>query len=183
MTPAAAVWQQLQACVAPGAPATPSGTIILFAPRDNSAQALQTVLAAAATSIKIEMFAYTDAAIDEILHAKAALDGFEFQATFDESEAVGLASMAKLLAGWAGDPRVVTGRSEHGQIIHRKIAVVDHHYVIAGSTNWTYDGEHLEDNELVIRSSPLLAAAYEQVLDANHSRLTATTPAPAPTLA
>jgi phosphatidylserine/phosphatidylglycerophosphate/cardiolipin synthase-like enzyme len=173
-TRSALLWQQLKACAAATPPAGfPADTIALFAPRDNVAEALQVLVGSARTAISIEMFTYCDATLDAIVHAKASTPGIAFQATFDRSEAQAVASMSKLVAGWAGDSRVVVGRSEHGQIIHRKILVVDHYYVASGSTNWTHDGEALEDNELVIRRGAAIAAWYEQTLDANHARLVA----------
>jgi phosphatidylserine/phosphatidylglycerophosphate/cardiolipin synthase-like enzyme len=146
---------------------------VLFPPRDNAAHALQLLVESATTAIKVEMFTYCDKAVDAILHEKATLPGLELQMTFDVGQAAQDKAMAKLLAGWQTElgKRVVTGRSERGQIIHRKIVVVDHLYVGSGSTNWTVDGEQLEDNELVIRRSRPLAAWYEQTLDANHTRL------------
>lgn len=170
------LWKQLLACTSvPRPPRFPADTIVLFPPRDDAARALQAVVAAATSALKVEMFTYCDASIDTLLHEKASLSGLDFQMTLDSSEARATAAMAKLVAGWGSDVgvRVVTGKSEHGQIIHRKIVIVDHVYVVSGSTNWTHAGEVLEDNELVIRRNPAVAAWYEQILDANFARVKA----------
>lgn len=153
----------------------PADTVVLFPPGDHAQAALRALIAAAAVSVKVEMYTYTDKTIDGILHAKAAQPGFEFQATFDSSQATQDPAMAALLAGWAADlgKRVVTGKSERGEIIHRKVWVIDHLYVASGSMNTTISGEVLEDNELVIRRSKPLAARYEQILDANFLRVQA----------
>lgn len=170
------LWKQLVACTTtPRPPRFPADTVVLFPPRDDAALALQTLARFATTSLKVEMFTYCDASIDAILREKASTSGLDFQMTLDQSEATRISTMAKLIAGWGADVgvRVVTGKSEHGQIIHRKIMVVDHVYVVSGSTNWTHPGEALEDNELVIRRSAPLAAWYEQILDANFARVKA----------
>lgn len=146
---------------------------MLFAPRDDVQTALHLIVGSATVALKGEQFTYTDEKLDAICHAKALLPGFEFQLTLDESECERISIQAKLFAGWNADPRVVKGKSEFHQIIHRKVWVVDHAWVIGGSTNATYVGERLEDNELAIRFSPALAAFYEQSLGANHQRLSA----------
>jgi phosphatidylserine/phosphatidylglycerophosphate/cardiolipin synthase-like enzyme len=168
-------WTQLRRLMPQPLPARfPADTVVLFPPRDNAQIALSILVGAAKSSIRLEMFTYCDAVLDAAVHAKAAQPGFSFQATFDASQATQEPDMAKLLTGWANDPRVVTGKSEKGQLIHRKIIVVDDTYVVGGSTNWTFDGERLEDNELVIRRNPVLAGVYAAVLDANHARLVGT---------
>lgn len=173
------LWSQLRACsTAPLPTRFPTDTVVLFAPRDNAPLALQTLIAAAKTSVKVEMFTYTDKALDALLHQKAATAGISFQMTFDASQSVQEPAMARLVAGWQADlgARVVTGHSEHNEIIHRKVVVIDHLYVAGGSTNWTVSGERFEDNELVIRRSAPLAAWYEQILDANFARVRAAMP-------
>lgn len=171
------LWKQLQGCSSVArSPRFPSDSVVLFPPRDDAAAALQLLLAAAATSVRVEMFAYTDARLDQALHAKAQDPTIAlFQLTLDSSQIAEDVTMAGLVAGWKSDlgVRVVTGRSEHGRIIHRKVAVVDGYYVVSGSTNWTNSGERLEDNELVIRRGAPLASWYAQVLDANFARVKA----------
>jgi phosphatidylserine/phosphatidylglycerophosphate/cardiolipin synthase-like enzyme len=151
----------------------PADTVALFPPRDNAALALELLVNAATSSIRVEMFTYCDAKLDAAIKAKAqpARPDFLYQGTFDAAQATNVSSMAKLLAGWNGDPRNVTGKSEHGQIIHRKIIIIDNHYLGSGSTNLTHDGEVLEDNELVIRRGNAIAQWYINTLDPNHQRL------------
>lgn len=168
------VWMRLRAMMPQPLPAGfPADTVVLFPPRDNAQAALELLIGAAKTSLALEMFTYCDAALHAVVKTAIAQPGFEFAATFDAGQAATAASMAKLLADWTGDPRVVTGKSEKGQIIHRKIGVVDLEYVWGGSTNLTFDGERLEDNELVIRRNPVLARLYAEEMAANHSRLSA----------
>lgn len=166
------MWEQLRSLMPEPLPQRyPFDTVALFPPRDDAAKALQLVIGSATRSVKVEMFTYCDAAIDALLHQKAATVGIDFQMTLDESEAERISTTKALLAGWNGDKRIAVGKSEHGQIIHRKIVIVDHLYVAGGSTNWTHPGEYLEDNELVIRRCAPLAHWYEQVLDANFERV------------
>lgn len=168
-------WKKLRAYMpAAGMPGKfPADTVALFAPRDDVVGALQTLVASAAVSIKVEMFTYCDKQLHALLVAKAPM----VQATFDESQYLQIAVMKQLvdeLAAAGAD--VATGKSEHGEIIHRKVLIVDHLYVANGSTNWTISGEKLEDNDLVIRRDAPLAAWYEQVLDVNHARVKARKP-------
>jgi phosphatidylserine/phosphatidylglycerophosphate/cardiolipin synthase-like enzyme len=173
------LWKQLRALMpAPLPRGFPRDTVVLFPPRDNAALALQTLVAGLKVSANLSMFTYTDAKLDALLHTKATSPGFTFQGVLDEGCVQQIASMKALVDGWASDPRMIVGHSEHGQIIHRKILVGDHLYVAGGSTNWTHAGQLLEDNELVIVHSAPLAAYYETVLDANYQRLQALKAAP-----
>lgn len=176
------LWKQLEACSTFVRPAKfPTDTLALFPPHDNAAHALQLLAQAETVGVKLEVFTYTDKALDAILHAKAAIPGFVFQATFDAGQAVQEPAMAALLKGWAPDlgQRVVTGYSEHHEIIHRKLLLfLGLGIVVGGSTNLTVSGEQFEDNELVIRRSKPLLAFYESVLDPNFARVKAAMPAP-----
>lgn len=149
----------------------PTDTAVLFAPRDNVQHALELVIGAAVVSLKIGMFALTDPAVNALLHMKASTAGIEFQMSLDSSQAATNPKMGPIVASWAGDARVKTGTSARGNYSHVKVAVVDHLYVVGGSTNFTLSGELYEDNELVVRKHHVLAAWYEQQLDAIFARM------------
>jgi hypothetical protein len=141
------LWSQLRALMPSPLPSGfPEDTVVLFPPRDNAAGALELLVAGLTVSANLSMFTYTDQKLDGLLHAKALSPGFDFKGVLDEGCVNQIPSMKALLAGWASDSRMLTGRSEHGQIIHRKILVGDHQYVCGGSTNWTHAGQLLEDN-------------------------------------
>lgn len=153
-------------------PTYPADTVVLFAPRDQVQRAVEVALGFATVSLKVAMFALTDPAVNAILHAKASAAGFEFQMSLDSSQATTNPKMGPVVASWVGDPRVKTGTSARGNYSHLKTAVVDHLYVVSGSTNWTLSGELYEDNELVVRRHAPLAAWYERQLDAVFARMT-----------
>jgi phosphatidylserine/phosphatidylglycerophosphate/cardiolipin synthase-like enzyme len=158
----------------------PTDTVVLFSPRDNCHEALLTVLGSATVSINAAMFTLTDTALNAVLHAKAALPApFEFQMTLDATEATTVAAMVPIVAGWVNDSRVVIGNSSRGNYSHDKLCVVDHLYVIDGSTNWTASGESYENNTWVCRRNAALAAWYETQLDAIYAYMRSKVPAPA----
>jgi phosphatidylserine/phosphatidylglycerophosphate/cardiolipin synthase-like enzyme len=169
---------QLRALTAPSAPwpttGMPSDRVVLFAPRDKVAMAIQQVLNSAKVSLKVAMFTLTDPTVNALLHAKAALPApFEFQMTLDSVQATTNAAMVPIVAGWGTDERVVVGNSGRGNYSHSKIAVVDHLYVMSGSTNYSVAGQGYEDNELIVQKHVGLAAWYEKQLDAVFARMVA----------
>lgn len=182
MSPSSLLWKRLQGCVHSPRPTVahlPSDTIVLFAPLDDVAHALQTLVAAFERSLTLECFTYCDKTLHGIVAAKAVTPGFTLAATFDEGQYLTVPSM-RALVDTLPPELVAVGKSEHDEIVHRKVLVGDHEYVVNGSTNLTESGERFEDNELVIRRSAPLAAVYESVLAANHARIRALKAAAAP---
>ena len=154
----------------------PTDTAVLFSPRDKVQAAIELMLNSATVSLKVAMFALTDPAVNTILHTKAALPApFEFQMTLYSDEATTDLPMKAIVAGWATDPRVVTGTSAKGDYSHLKVAVVDHEYIIDGSTNFTLSGEEGEDNTIIVRKHAVLALWYETQLDAIYAHMKAKT--------
>lgn len=158
----------------------PTDTVVLFSPRDNVHEALLTVLGSAQVSINAAMFTLTDPEINAVLHAKAALpEPFVFQMTLDATEATTVEAMVPIVAGWASDTRVAIGNSSRGNYSHDKLCVVDHLYVVDGSTNWTASGQSYENNTLIVRKHAVLAAWYETQLNAIYTYMRSKVPSPA----
>lgn len=155
---------------------TPTDTVTLFSPRDNNHEALTEVLNSAQESIKAAMFTLTDSDLVTILKTKAAQPGFTFQLTLDATEAKTVPAMTTIVTEFATDPRVVVGNSSKGAFSHLKVWVVDHTYIVSGSTNATASGELAEDNELVVRKHPVLASVYEARLDEIYAYMTSKRP-------
>lgn len=58
-----------------------------------------------------------------------------------------------------------------GAISHDKLLVVDGHYLISGSTNWSYSGEFLQDNQLTLTRERSAAAEASAVIAFDHDAM------------
>jgi phosphatidylserine/phosphatidylglycerophosphate/cardiolipin synthase-like enzyme len=63
---------------------------------------------------------------------------------------------------------IAIGRSSRGDISHDKLLVVDGLYTVTGSTNWSFGGEELQDNQLTVSRDPLAAAEGRTIIDLDH---------------
>lgn len=147
----------------------PSDRFSFFSPVDDVHGVLTEVIGSAEHCVMVNMYGYDDDEIDALLHAKAAAPSMTFLMNLDKSQSGGVHEKA-LVAPWASaeGTSVAIGTSMKHAISHLKVCVVDHQFVIGGSTNWSASGESQQDNELVVQNSPAVAGVYESILLHNH---------------
>ena len=143
---------------------------MLYSPIDDVHGALVDVLKGAQHSVVVAMYGFDDDELAEILRGHLANPAMYVQITLDRSQAGGVHEKA-LLAKFRHEDMgnsVAIGTSEKSAIMHRKMAIVDGVWLIAGSTNWSESGETKQDNELTIHRSAELSARARTVLDIEH---------------
>jgi phosphatidylserine/phosphatidylglycerophosphate/cardiolipin synthase-like enzyme len=147
----------------------PTDRYSFFSPVDDVHGALIDVISSAQHCVMVNLYGYDDNEIDAILHSKAAAASMTFLMNLDKSQAGGIHEKV-LLAPWASaeGTSVAVGTSVKRAISHLKVCVVDHQFVIGGSTNWSLSGESAQDNELLIQNAPVVAGVYESILLHNH---------------
>jgi phosphatidylserine/phosphatidylglycerophosphate/cardiolipin synthase-like enzyme len=151
-------------------PSYPSIMRTFYAPEDDVHGALKAVIGSCTQSLVIAMYGYDDeelaALVDEYLKNAAIF----CQITLDSSQAGGVHER-ELLAKYAHEMTgnsVAIGRSEHGAIMHRKMAIVDGLWFVGGSTNWSVSGESKQDNQLTVVQNGALCTDARRVLDIEH---------------
>lgn len=156
----------------PVAPSYQIDTRRFYSPWDNVHGVIMALLGEVRTSFVLSMFGFDD---DE---AAATIDGFlknpdvYNQITLDSSQAGGVHERALLnqyRAEMTGNS-VAIGRSEKGQIIHRKMMIINGIWLVTGSTNWSDSGESKQDNELTVTNNAVACAEARHILDLSHTK-------------
>lgn len=137
-----------------------------FSPVDNVAGALHAMLDSADRSLFVCMYSLTSDDLINVMLNKLTDENVFVQLTLDQS-CYDQAKERGLLASFPASS-VAIGVSEKGSLIHEKVAVIDSTDLITGSTNWTYDGETQEDNDLLVIRDPTVVAYYAARLAALH---------------
>lgn len=147
----------------------PGDRFSFFSPVDDVHGVLVDVISSAQHCVMVNLYGYDDDEIDAVLHAKAASPSVTFLMNLDKSQAGGVHEKA-LVQPWAAaqGTSVAVGQSVKHAISHLKVCVVDHQFVIGGSTNWSASGEEKQDNELSVQNNPVVAGVYESILLHNH---------------
>ena len=119
---------------------------------------------AAEESIHLAIYTFTQADIRDALYDASLVRGVEVLLCADAGQSYTLDDQQKalrILRDSAGvDVRVADGFG--GGIMHHKLAIIDQHTVLTGSFNYTRSANEINDENLVILSSPDLAIRYEQ---------------------
>lgn len=141
-----------------------------YSPIDDVHGALKAVIGSCRKSLVLAMYGYDDDELADMIAHLLDNDGIHCQITLDKSQAGGVHERALLAKYKAemGSNSVAIGTSEKSAIMHRKMAVVDGIWRISGSTNWSTSGETLQDNELTVTKSAVIAAEARAVLDLEH---------------
>lgn len=144
-----------------------------YAPVDDVAKVLRTVISSATQSLCIAMFGYADPDLDRIIRTKLESEHIFVQITLDSTQAAGKGETA-ILAKWQNDGignSIAIGQSEKHAIQHMKLCIVDGIDVIDGSTNWSASGENRQANQLTVTRDAVVAAEARVRLDILHDAI------------
>ena len=142
-----------------------------YAPRDSGIHpVIIWTLLQATHSIAVNMYGFDDPQASAIIRIHTLNDAMAVTLSLDKSQAGGKAEKA-ILASFNNNligNSIAIGRSSRGDISHDKLLVVDGLYLVTGSTNWSFGGEELQDNQLTLSREPLSAAEARTIIDLDH---------------
>ncbi len=142
-----------------------------YSPRDPGIHAVIVwTLLQATHSIAVNMYGFDDPQASAIIRLHTLNDAIAVTLSLDKSQAGGAAEKA-ILASFNNQligNSIAIGRSSRGDISHDKLLVVDGLYTVTGSTNWSFGGEELQDNQLTVSRDPLAAAEARTIIDLDH---------------
>ncbi|HUO72283.1 MAG TPA: phospholipase D-like domain-containing protein [Solirubrobacteraceae bacterium] len=148
-----------------------SDYLTFYAPRDPGVhEVLLWVLLQAKSSVAINMYGFDDPQLAALIRHHAVTPGVLVTLTLDSSQAAGRAEVPLLqdLRNDLPGNSIAIGRSEKGAISHDKLMVVDGLYLVTGSTNWSFGGERMQDNQLTLSRDPIACAEARAVIDLDH---------------
>jgi phosphatidylserine/phosphatidylglycerophosphate/cardiolipin synthase-like enzyme len=149
-------------------------TLTFYSPRDQGVhQVIVWTLLQVTNSVAVNMYGFDDPQTGALIRGHTESTDVAVTMTLDSSQAAGKAEQ-DILRQFNNDlvgNSIAIGRSERGAISHDKLMVIDGVYLISGSTNWSYGGELLQDNQLSLSRSPLAAAEARAVIDLNHDAM------------
>jgi phosphatidylserine/phosphatidylglycerophosphate/cardiolipin synthase-like enzyme len=145
--------------------------LTFYSPRDPEVHVVIIwTLLQATISLAVNMYGFDDPQAAAIIRSHTENNDVAVTLSLDKSQAGGKAAKT-ILETFNHDligNSIAIGRSSRGDISHDKLLVVDGHYLITGSTNWSYGGEELQDNQLTLTRDPLAAAEARTVIDMDH---------------
>jgi hypothetical protein len=149
-------------------------SLTFYSPRDTGVHhVIVWTLLQVTNSVAVNMYGFDDPHTAALIRAHTEAEDVAVTMTLDSSQAGGRAEQ-ELLRKFNNDligNSIAIGRSERGAISHDKMMVIDGVYLITGSTNWSYGGELLQDNQLTLSRSPVAASEARSVIDMNHDAM------------
>jgi phosphatidylserine/phosphatidylglycerophosphate/cardiolipin synthase-like enzyme len=146
-------------------------TLSFYAPRDPGVHAVIIwTLVQATLSIAVNMYGFDDPQASSIIRLHTLNDAVAVTLSLDKSQASGRAEQ-EILSSYNNNligNSIAIGHSSRGDISHDKLLVVDGLYLLSGSTNWSFGGEELQDNQLTVSREPLAAAEARTIIDMDH---------------
>lgn len=140
-----------------------------YSPVDDVPGALRTIFASARHSLVLAMYGFDDKALADIIKTKLESPDIFVQLTLDSTQAGGAHERSLLAGEDYPASSIAVGNSEHGAILHLKLAVIDGLYRISGSTNLSVSGETRQDNELTVIEDPYVCAEARARIDSIHA--------------
>jgi len=145
-----------------------------YSPRDPAVHAVIIwTLLQATHSVAVNMYGFDDPQASAVIRLHTESNAIAVTLSLDKTQAGGQAEKA-ILQTYNHDligNSIAIGRSSRGDISHDKLLVVDGVYLITGSTNWSFGGEELQDNQLMLSREALAAAEARTVIDMDHDEM------------
>jgi phosphatidylserine/phosphatidylglycerophosphate/cardiolipin synthase-like enzyme len=149
-------------------------SLTFYSPRDTGVhQVIVWTLLQVTHSVAINMYGFDDPHVGRIIRDHADQKDIAVTLTLDSSQAAGRAEqdiLREFLNDMPGNS-VAIGRSERGAISHDKLMVIDGLYLVSGSTNWSFGGEEMQDNQLTLSRNPLFASEARAIIDLDHDAM------------
>lgn len=150
-------------------PGYPSNCSTFYSPVDDVHGVLKFLLASAQKSLVLAMYGFDDQELADIVKTKLTQHSCFVQLTLDSSQAGGVHERALLAQENYPASSIAVGRSEHGAIMHMKLAIIDGAFLITGSTNWSGGAEAKQDNQLTVIHDAYVCAEARARVDAVHA--------------
>jgi hypothetical protein len=161
---------------------------VFYVGRDDVHGILMHLFTRVSLSVKMNMFGYDDAALNQVLIGLVQNPSVVVQVTLDKSQAAGPTEKALLSTDEAQDAEgfandFAVGESATSQISHTKGGILDHIVAFEGSTNWSSSGEgtgisltaatqapgfKAQNNTLAVYTNPYEIAKFAARLDFEH---------------
>jgi phosphatidylserine/phosphatidylglycerophosphate/cardiolipin synthase-like enzyme len=152
-------------------PGYSSESLTFYSPRDPGVhQVIVWALLQVTHSVAVNMYGFDDQHVGALLRSHADKKDVAVTLTLDSSQAGGQTEqdiLRSFLSDMPGNS-VAIGRSERGAISHDKLMVIDGLYLVSGSTNWSFGGEEMQDNQLTLARNPLFSSEARAVIDLDH---------------
>ncbi|MBN2799021.1 MAG: DUF1669 domain-containing protein [Deltaproteobacteria bacterium] len=143
----------------------------LFTPGDDVSAHIVEEVGAAASTVDLAIYTFTDTAISEALFDAASVRGVKVRVCADADQTYTIAQQRDLLDSLrdaGAQVRIANGHS--GGIMHHKFAVIDARSVLTGSYNYTLSANNVNDENLVTLTDPRLAESYGAAFEELWSR-------------
>jgi hypothetical protein len=145
-----------------------------YAPRDPGVHAIILwTLLQTTQSLAINMYGFADEQAAAVIQHFTENPDIAVSVSLDKTQAAGVKAqeILKKFNNQLIGNSIAIGRSIRGAISHDKMVVVDGIFVLSGSTNWSFSGEVLQDNQLTLARDPVAAAEARTILDMNHDAM------------